>query len=297
MNIYYKADFGCIICPETHMGNTPMRVVIDPVTLLDRGFTTAMLGEAVLRALERSRTAPPVPRADLGAGRFWQITGIKGFAAFSRKFQCVDLRDKGVVLEASRLIREVDGGYVWSKDQPSLEISTEVSAAQLGAEILALFSPGPDFPANETQSFETVYGNTVTYRRPSDAFEDRGDGHTDAYQIFILEDAPQSYIAFLINSGYAPLHRAAVLENWQERYGPFSEFCFRHCRKPPLLASMRGKTAEAEIISHVYQDGEGTLEVLARAETALPSEAQETVRAEYQALIRSILIREIGRAE
>lgn len=78
MNVYYNSNFGCLVCSETRMGNTPVRVVIDPVTVLGSGFTAAALGEALLSALERSRTAPPVPRVDMGAGRFWQVTGIKG---------------------------------------------------------------------------------------------------------------------------------------------------------------------------------------------------------------------------
>ena len=111
MNVYYNSSFGCLVCPKTHMGNTPMQVVIDPVTALDKGFTATMLGEAILSALERSRTALPVPRVDMGAGRFWQVTGIKGFAAFSRKFQCVSIDVRGSVLEIVKLIRDTDGVY------------------------------------------------------------------------------------------------------------------------------------------------------------------------------------------
>ena len=57
------------------------------------------------------------------------------------------------------------------------------TAAQLGEAVLSLFSPGLESLANETLSFETVHGSIVSYRRPSDAFLDCGDGHTDAYQI------------------------------------------------------------------------------------------------------------------
>ena len=39
MNVYYNTSFGCLVCPETRMGNTPMRVVIEPVTVLDSGST------------------------------------------------------------------------------------------------------------------------------------------------------------------------------------------------------------------------------------------------------------------
>lgn len=291
MNVYYNSNFGCLVCPETRMGNTPMRVVIDPVTVLGSGFTAAALGEALLNALERSRTAPPVPRVDLGAGRFWQVTGIKGFAAFSRKFQCVRIDARGPVLEIVKLIRDTDGGYIEPVNQPPLKVPTGIPAAQLGETVLSLFSSGPESSANETLSFETVHGSVVTYRRPSDAFQDCGDGHTDAYQVFALEDAPGSHIAFLIDSGYHDLSKAAVQERWQEQYGPLSEFRFRRRRKLPLIASMQGRGAEAEVISHIYQDGEGTLEILAFIEHLLPLETQETVRAEYQMLIRSIAIR------
>lgn len=291
MNVYYNSNFGCLVCPETRMGNTPMRVVIDPVTVLGSGFTAAALGEALLNALERSRTAPPVPRVDLGAGRFWQVTGIKGYTAFSRKFQCVRIDARGPVLEIVKLIRDTDGGYIEPVNQPPLKVPTGIPAAQLGETVLSLFSSGPESSANETLSFETVHGSVVTYRRPSDAFQDCGDGHTDAYQVFALEDAPGSHIAFLIDSGYHDLSKAAVQERWQEQYGPLSEFRFRRRRKLPLIASMQGRAAEAEVISHIYQDGEGTLEILACIEHLLPLETQETVRAEYQMLIRSIAIR------
>ena len=107
-----------------------------------------------------------------------------------------------------------------------------------------------------------------------------------------MEDAPRSHIAFLIDSGYQELSKAAVLEKWQEQYGPLSAFRFQRRRKPPMLASMQGKTAKAEIASQVYRDGEGTMEVLCLIEQALSPEAREAMRAEYQAVIRSIAVKE-----
>ena len=291
MNVYYNTSFGCLVCPETRMGNTPMRVVIEPVTVLDSGFTATALGEALLNALEHSRTAPPVPSVDLGAGRFWQVTGIKGYAAFSRKFQCVRINVRGPVLEIVKLVRDTDGGYVEPVGQPPLEIPADAPAAQLGETVLSLFSPGLESLANETLSFETVHSSIVSYRRPSDAFLDCGDGHTDAYQVFTLADAPRSHIAFLIDSGYETLSKAAVLGRWRAQYGALSEFRFQRRRKPPLVASMRGSTAEAEIISHIYQDGDGMLEVLSLVEHALLPEAREAARAEYQAVIRTITVK------
>lgn len=292
MKVYYNSSFGCLACPETRMGNTPMRVVIEPVTVLNSGFTATALGEAVLAALERSRIALPVPRADMGAGRFWQVTGIKSFAAFSRKFQCVRIDARGPVLEIVKLIRDTDGGYIEPVGQPPLEIPADAPAAQLGEALLSLFSPGLESSANETLSFETVHGSVVSYCRPSDAFLDCGDGHTDAYQVFTLADASRSHIAFLIDSGYEALSKAAVQRRWQEQYGTLSEFSFQRRRKLPLAASMRGRTAKAEIESNIYRDGEGTMEVLSLIERALPPEVREAAQAEYQTVIRSITVKE-----
>lgn len=129
------------------MGNTPMRVVIDPVTVPGSGFTAAALGEALLNALDRSRTAPPVPRVDLGAGRFWQVTGIKGFAAFSRTFQCVSIDARDPIPEIVKLIRDTDGGCIEPVDQPPLEIPADAPVIQLGEALLSLFSPGLESPA------------------------------------------------------------------------------------------------------------------------------------------------------
>lgn len=57
------------------------------------------------------------------------------------------------------------------------------------------------------------------------------------------------------------------------------------------MASMRGSTAEAEIIPHIYQDGDGMLEVLSLVEHALLPEAREAARAENQAVIRTITVK------
>ena len=58
------------------------------------------------------------------------------------------------------------------------------------------------------------------------------------------------------------------------------------------MASMRGSTAEAEIIPHIYQDGDGMLEVLSLVEHALLPEAREAAQTAYQAVIRSITVKE-----
>ena len=290
MKLHYNADYGYIICAETRMENTPMRVVIDLVTVLKSTSSATELGEAILKSIEQSRTAKPIRREEVGNYRYWHITGITSFAAFSRKFQCVSIQERGFVLEVFKLFRDSDGSYAYPAEQPPLKLPTNISAADLGAEIISLFSSGIETPTNEMLSFETVHGSVVTCHRPLDTFLDCGDGHTDAYQVFALEDAPENRIAFLVDSGYSELSEAAIKKKWQEQYGELSEFYFQPTGAHPLLLKIDGKTAFANIISYLYQDGDGTMEVIASIDLRQPQETQGKVKVEFEMIVSSILI-------
>jgi len=135
MKVYFYSDFGYIVCAETTMGNTPMRVVINPVTVLKSNVTIAALGSAIFRSLEQSRNAQPVSRKEIDKYYFWQVSGIKGFASFSKKFSCITIREKGNVLYLSKLVREKDGSYTEPINQSPMEISANIAAERLGVEV------------------------------------------------------------------------------------------------------------------------------------------------------------------
>ena len=139
-------------------------------------------------------------------------------------------------------------------------------------------------------TFETVHNRTVTYRRPSDAYLDCGDGHTDAYQVFSLEDAPENQIAFLVDSGYSELNEKAIKMKWQKQYGNLIDFCFYSVSKPPLLCKAVGKTAFAKIFSYLYQDGDGTMEVIALINLRQSKGTQEKVSADFEMMVHSLLL-------
>ena len=111
MEVYFYSGFGYIVCAETTMENTPMRVVINPVTVLESNTTVTMLGSAIFKSLEQSRNARPVSRKGIGKYHFWQVSGIKGFASFSKKFSCITISENRNVLYISKLVREMDGSY------------------------------------------------------------------------------------------------------------------------------------------------------------------------------------------
>lgn len=290
MKVYFYSDFGYIICAETTMENTPMRVVIDPVTVLENNATFAMLGNAVFNSLEQSRNARPISREEIGKYCFWRVSGIKGWVSFSKKFSCITISEKRNILYLLRLVREADGSYKEPANQPPMEISADIAAEQLGKIVFSLFPGNNEQQTDTAMSFETVHNCTVTYRRPSDAYLDCGDGHTDAYQVFSLEAAPQNQIVFLIDSGYLELSGNAVKRKWQKQYGNLLEFDFQSANEPSLLCKAVGKTAFTKIISCVYRDGDGTMEVIALIDLRQPQETQEVVNADFERMVHSLLI-------
>lgn len=289
MQLYFNDRFGYILCAETTIKGTPIRTVMEPVTILESDVSAAMLGRGMLDSLQTSKNAHPITKEELGQFRFWQISGIKGFASFSKKFQCVSIEQSGTTLRIQKLIRDTDGGYV-EPNTPSAEIPADSTAEQLGSMALELFSADQPQPISQIMFFETIHSHTVTYQRPSDCFVDCGDGHTDAYQVFSFDNAAESYIAFLIDSGYSELGETAIRSRWQQMFGELLDFHFHAQQEAIPMAIIRGKTVRKEIVSCIYPDGKGTMEVMSLTDLTLPQELQQTLRTEYESVINSISI-------
>lgn len=287
--VYYYSDFGYIVCAETTVENTPMRTVINPVTMMEGDATAATLGNAILDSLEQSRNAQPISRKERDGYKFWQVSGIKGFASFSKKFLCISIEGKRNLLCLLKLVRESDGGYTEPINQLPIEVPADITAEQLGRIVFDLSHEKTEQYTDVIMTFETVHNRTVTYHRPSDVYLDCGDGHTDAYQIFALEDAPENRIAFLVDSGYSELNKTVIKKKWQKQYGDLLEFCFQSMNEPYLLYKIVGKTVFVKIISYLYRDGDGTMEVVALIDLQQPKGTQVGVETEFETMIRSIL--------
>lgn len=148
---------------------------------------------------------------------------------------------------------------------------------------------------HELKTFETVQGSLVTWRRPSEAFRDSGDGDSGAYQVFCHEKYPGCRMAFLMSDRYGGdfcrCGSAVVRSAWQARYGQLLYFNFS--RKPSCI-EVKGRTAEKIAAACIFPDGGDTMEVMLELDLRdTPEEIQKEIYAEFEALVDSILIEDV----
>lgn len=148
---------------------------------------------------------------------------------------------------------------------------------------------------HELKTFETVQGSLVTWRRPSEAFQDGGDGHSGAYQVFCHKEYPGCRMALLIGSryggGFYHCGSADVRSAWQARYGQLLYFNFS--RKPSCI-EVKGRTAEKIAAACVFPDSGDTMEVMLEIDLRdTPEEVQKEIYTEFETLVDSILIEDV----
>ena len=292
MELYYNPDFGYIVCAQTTLRGSVARVALDPPEVLSPAASDLELGNAVWRSLERSRTAPPVSREEASKYHFWQVSGIKGFYSFSKQFLCLNVSLVGATLRILPLERDPDGGYACPVNYTYIDLPKDRPSEELGAAVRGVFFRKTLPEEDELRTFVTDWGSCVAYRRPSDAFLDAGDGHTDAYQVFRHADYPGNAIAFLDGDRYGvdfcQCSEEDVRGVWQIEYGPLVDFEFS--RNASVIEAL-GRTAEKELDAYIFPDGDGTMEVLLEVDLRdTPEAVRRQSWEEFEAVMSSVQI-------
>ena len=292
VSVYYNPERGYIIASETNIKDSLMDVIMNPVMTEKIDVTVEQLGEAVLTALEKSRKALPAVEEDIKDFKFWQISGIKNFAAFSKKFKCIEVTEKEHRLHLVRLKRDSYGAYEWDKNDKGIDIDLNSSCEYIGNLIYTLFYEEEKkvLIEEEIVSFQTVNENEVTFNSPSDSFLDIGDGHTDAYQIYTYENDEKSLIAFLIDNGYSEISKPEIERRWTQIYGTLKEYSYEEVDKDLLKLVVCAATDKLSIKSYFYQDGGDLLEVLTEISTNVSGEQRLEIEKEIENVIKSIRI-------
>lgn len=263
VQLYYNEKKGFIIAAKTKIRETGMNTKINPVTVLDESISNEKVGKQIKEDLKKSRNALPIERIECENYKFWQITGIKGFSTFSKKFDCLNISEKDDMLEIIKLERGSSGAYFYPKDKNSIILKSDVSDKELGNHIMNILLAGDDEKDNSMGEFKTLNGNTVIYRKPTDFFS-VGDGHTDAYQMYLYEKDESTYFAFMIDSGYQKVDNIAIRNYWEEAYGILEEYEYEESDSDLIKIMITAKTKDAYTKSYFLKEGEDLLEIFIR---------------------------------
>ena len=262
VSVYYNEKKGYIIAAMARVKGPGFLTQLNPVTLTEPDISDEKLGELVRESLVRSRNSGLVDREDRKNHKFWYVSGIKSFSAFSRKYSCIDITEDETTLSIMRMYREASGAYV--PEDSDMELPLDSSDHDLGNEVRKLLN-SKDNRTIFAKEFDSVISeNKVRYQIPSCKFIDIGDGHTDAYQIYVHENDENIFFGFMIDNGYQEISKEGIRQRWEQIYGDLENYKFRKQSDGSIKIIVSAISKTAYIKSYFWEDGEGMLEFFAQ---------------------------------
>ena len=284
VTIYFNKDLGYIFGAHSKQEGTNAPVIVPPVLRVEKGCTNQRIIESITAALELSMKTP-FYTGDLY--EFWSEFGSKTFKAFSQKFTSVKIFLCGDVCRVQGLkLATKTGGYVADKEAvfecPVTELHAHLS------EMKRMLSVEEEMPS--MAQFLTLSGSEVTYTPLSEGYNDLGDGHTDAYQLFADTRNKNNVLSFIIDSGYASFSKADIKSAFTKYYGELLEFYFEEVTDCLYLYKISAKTNDRIIVSYLFEDQDSLLEVLYQIELNASQEEFSRVQRDFEQLVSSIRI-------
>lgn len=282
--LYYSEKKGFIIAAMARVKGMGPLIKLNPVAVADKDISDEKVGELVRENLKRSRNSVLEEKEEY---KFWQVSGIKSFSAFSKLFKCVYISEVAGGLEIMRMSREASGAFCPQKDR--IMVTLNILDADLG-NIIRQQLYAKDSGTMSTNEFVSVFSdNKVRYQVPSDKFTDIGDGHTDAYQLYAHENDENTFFGFMIDSGYREISREGIRERWEKVYGALEEYKFKEQDDAPIKIIVSATAKTAYIKSYFWQDGKNLLEFFAQINIKNKTR-QKQAEKEIKALIDSVEI-------
>lgn len=284
VTIYFNKELGYIFGAHSKQERTNAPIIVPPVLRVEKGCMDQRIIESITTALEISKKTP-LYTGDLY--EFWTELGSKTFKAFSQKFTSVKifLRDDVCRVQGLKLATKT-GGYVADKEAvfecPVTELPAHLS------EIKRLLSIEEVLPS--AAQFLTLSGVKVIYAPLTDGYNDLGDGHTDAYSLFADTRNKNNVLSFMIDSGYASFSKADIQSAFTKYYSELLEFHVEEFTDRLYLYKISAKTRDRIIVSYLFKDQEGLLEVLYQIELNTPQEEFSRVQRDFEQLVSSIRI-------
>ena len=284
VTIYFNKNLGYIFGAHSKQEGTNAPVIVPPVLRVEKGCTDQRIIESITAALELSMKTPFYTGA---VYEFWTELGCKTFKAFSQKFTSVKifLRDDVCRVQGLKLATKT-GGYVADKEAvfecPVTELHAHLS------EMKRMLSVEDEMPS--TVQFLTLSGSKVTYTPLPEGYNDLGDGHTDAYQLFADTRNKNNVLSFIIDSGYASFCKADIQSAFTKYYGELLEFRFEEFTDCLYLYKISAKTSDRIIVSYLFEEQDSLLEVLYQLELNASQEEFSRVQRDFEQLVSSIRI-------
>ena len=292
ISIYYNDEFGYIITSDTMVKGLPIHAVVNPVISKPFDINSIILGEAIKEGFLKSLNAKPVELSMAKTYNFWQITGTKSFSSFSKKFKMIEILVQENEFIICEWTRDKDGSYSEPQHKEGkIRLSNKISYEELADKVMEILH---DFKAtfDSEYSFSTIDGNIVTYKKASEEFISKGDGNTDAYQIYTYIDSPSSYIAFLIDNGYEEYNDSSIKMRWEKLYGSLSEFNYKKIDNDKIILQAYGSNKEKVVVTTVFEKENDIFEVLVEIDCTNTSlNTQEKIMKEYYSIVDSIHIK------
>lgn len=284
VTIYFNKDLGYIFGVHSKQEGTNAPIIMPPVLHVEKDCTDQRILESITAALELSMKTPFYTGA---LYEFWTELGCQTFKAFSQKFTSVKIFLRGDVCRVQGLkLATKTGGYVADKEAvfecPVTELHVHLS------EMKRMLSVEEVLPS--AAQFLTLFGAKVTYTPLSDGYNDLGDGHTDAYQLFADTRNENNVLSFMIDSGYASFSKADIQSAFTKYYGELLEFRFEEFADRLYLYKISAKTSNRMIVSYLFEEQDALLEVLYQIELNTSHEEFSRVQRDFEQLVSSIRI-------
>ena len=136
----------------------------------------------------------------------------------------------------------------------------------------------------------TLSGSKVIYTPLSEGYNDLGDGHTDAYQIFVDTRNENNVLSFMIDSGYVSFSKADIQSAFTKYYDELLEFRFEEFADRLYLYKISAKTSNRMIVSYLLEEQDALLEVLYQIELNASHEEFSRVQRDFEQVVSSIRI-------
>ncbi len=240
-----------------------LRTQPDEMIVLDEKADALEIGNGVTEVVDIIKNSPRLVGNTQG---YTLATKYKGWKAFSRHNQCVDLRineDFSYRLVQSNCPK---GDGIYHSVGESRQLESTISAKELGKNILeciailkansSIVKPDP-YPE---KSVELSDGSTMTVKHPADKhFEDYEDAHAaEIYQCYcyLPTEGAESSAEFFVGAASeinCNLSHTNIKNRWEEVYGKAESFKVKECEYGEFCVRAEMKNKTTHKISYFLQ--------------------------------------------